>query len=246
MSRFPFLCPSGVVLTLLAGGCISFGEPPAPLPEFIPATRSVQPKADLRVEIHSPQRDTALASWESAVEVTGGASVFGGVRHIELMLAIDTSKSLRRMDPRDYRVAGAMGLVKSLPEETDIRVGLVDFDSKAKLVSALTSERSKVLAAIRRLDRDGTTNLAAGIRTALRELERAARPDSTKVVLLFTDGKSNQDKARRAMEEARAQAQPGKKLPFTGLCPVLGAKLLLEGNVSLAASAPKPTKPNHW
>jgi Mg-chelatase subunit ChlD len=131
--------------------------------------------------------------------------VFGGIRFLELMLVLDSSKSLYRTDPKDYRAAGAIGLLEILPSGSAIRIGVVDFDAKARLVLPLTADRAAAVKAIRSLDRDGRTNLAAGIRTALEEFGRSARPESSRVILLFTDGKSDEDKARRAMQEARAQ-----------------------------------------
>ena len=116
---------------------------------------------------------------------------------------MDSSKSLRRTDPKDYRAQGAIGLVSNLSAKSDIRIGVVEFDRNAELVAPLTPNRAAVIAALRDLDRNGTTDLADGIETALAGFEEGARPDSSRVILLFTDGKSNAKKARRAMEEAR-------------------------------------------
>ncbi len=160
-------------------------------------------KGDLQVEIQSPSPDVPLGDWQSSVEVKGGASVFGGVKYLDLMLALDTSQSLKGMDPENHRSKGAIRLVQSLPDRDDIRVGVVDFDSKAKLVLPLTADRKATVDALKRLNRDGQTNIAAGINTALKELGRSARLDSTRVIMLFTDGKSNAKKAHAAMLGAR-------------------------------------------
>jgi Mg-chelatase subunit ChlD len=53
------------------------------------------------------------------------------------------------------------------------------------------------------LPRSGSTNLAAGILAAAAELVQNGRPDSSKVIMLFTDGKSNRSKALGAMEIAQ-------------------------------------------
>jgi len=52
---------------------------------------------------------------------------------------------------------------------------------------------------LRNLPRSGSTNLAAGIQTALAELESNGRPGSSRVIMLFTDGMSNE---RRAYDSA--------------------------------------------
>ena len=158
---------------------------------------------ELRVEIHSPVSGQVLSGAETSIEVTGGASVFGGVRHLDLFLVLDTSRSLNRTDPRDFRRAGAIGLVRSLPTRSDIQIGVVDFNKRANLLSPLTSDREAVIAVLERLDRSGRTDLAAGIRTALAGFEGRGRPDASRVMLLFTDGKSDEAEARKAIDEAR-------------------------------------------
>jgi len=170
------------------------------------AAGPVGPVGELEVEIYepAPQAKLRLQRLEPEVLVEGGASIFGGVRQLDLFLVMDSSKSLMKTDARDYRVQGAVGLIQSLPEKSDLQIGVVDFDRWAELVQGLTSDRGQVVEALRDLDREGSTNLARGIRSALQGFEQAARPGSSRVILLFTDGKSNEDKARAAMREARA------------------------------------------
>jgi Mg-chelatase subunit ChlD len=66
----------------------------------------------------------------------------------------------------------------------------------------MTSNREDVIETLRLLPRSGSTNLAAGIRAALAELERNGRPDSSRVIMLFTDGKSSKNAAYDAAVEA--------------------------------------------
>jgi Mg-chelatase subunit ChlD len=164
---------------------------------------TLAPKGQLKVAIRNPSADLVLTNWETSIEVEGGASVFGGVRFLDLLLVLDSSKSLQRSDPKDYRTVGAVGLVEALPAKSDIQVGVVDFDSNGELVLPLTSDRSAAIQALRGLNQFGRTDIGAGIRTAVDEFERNARPDSSRVILLFTDGQSNADKARRATAEAQ-------------------------------------------
>jgi Mg-chelatase subunit ChlD len=160
-------------------------------------------RGEVELEIHTPAPDQRLADWQTSVEVVGGASVFGGVKFLDLILVLDTSQSLKRTDPRNYRTAGAVGLVKSLPPSSDLQIGVVDFDRNADLVTPLTKDRQAVVQALLGLDRHGRTDLASGVRVALEEFERNGRPNSSRVILLFTDGKSNAEKARRAGIDAR-------------------------------------------
>lgn len=191
-----------VMLTVLVCGCATSSDRAfAQRPEL----STLDSAGVLMVEIHSPSPDLLLSDGETWVEVEGGASTFGGVRYLDLMMVLDTSSSLARSDPKDYRSAGAIGLVKSFSSRSDIHVGVVTFDTKGRLALPLTGDRGSVVETLRDLGRGGSTNLAAGIRTAIKELDQRARPNSSRVIMLFTDGKSNQRKARRATEEARAQ-----------------------------------------
>ena len=160
-------------------------------------------RGELRVEIQSPASNLRLSNWETSIEIAGGASVFGGVQQIDLMLVLDTSQSLFQTDPRDFRAKAAVGLVKSLSPRSDVQIGVVSFDWSGELILPLTSDRGAAIDSLQRLDRSGGTNLARGIRAALEELERGARPGSSRLVLLFTDGKSDAEKAHGAMVEAR-------------------------------------------
>jgi Mg-chelatase subunit ChlD len=152
----------------------------------------------LRIEIHTPGDDFVAANGESTVEVEGVASTIGGVRYIDMIFVMDTSSSLRSTDPSDYRSAGAIGLVENLSPRSDIQIGVVSFDSSGELVQPMTSDRAAVIESLQNMPRSGSTNLAAGILKALDELRLNGRPDSSRVIMLFTDGQSNRSKAHQA------------------------------------------------
>jgi len=166
---------------------------------------SPAPQGGLQIEIQSPSADFAATEGETTVEVEGIASAIGGVRYLDMIFVMDTSQSLRSTDPTDFRSAGAIGLVRNLSPKSDIKIGVVSFDSKGKLVQPMTSERDMVVEALRDLPRSGSTNLAAGLLSALRELENNGRPDSSRVIMLFTDGKSNERKAYDAAVQSHYQ-----------------------------------------
>ena len=144
-----------------------------------PATADV---GELRVEIYEPSDGHVLEGSQTSLEVGGGASIFGGVRYLDLVFVLDRSKSLRRSDPEDFRAAGAIGLVESLSPSSDIRIGVVAFDWDAELGVPLTPDRAPVLEGLHDLDRRGGTDLAAGLHMALESLEAEARPDSTRAI----------------------------------------------------------------
>ncbi len=161
------------------------------------------PQGELQIEIQLPSADFAAVEQETIIEVEGFASAIGGVRYLDMMFVMDTSSSLRSTDPKDFRSAGAIGLVKNLSPKSDIKIGVVSFDNKVDFVQSLTSDRDEVVQALRDLPRSGSTNLAAGILAALAELVQNGRPDASRVMMLFTDGKSNRSKALGAMQEAQ-------------------------------------------
>jgi len=159
----------------------------------------------LQIEIQSPSADFAAVEGETTVEVEGIASAIGGVRYLDMMFVMDTSASLRGSDPKDYRSTGAIGLVRNLSPRSDIKIGVVSFDNKGELAQSMTSDRDSVVQALRDLPRSGSTNLAAGISTALAELELNGRPGSSRVIMLFTDGMSNEKRAYDAAVKSHSR-----------------------------------------
>ena len=189
------------VLTVVLCGCAT-SEKSALEPR--PDLAAITP-GELKVEIHSPSAELLSIDEATSVEVEGVASTIGGVRYLDMMLVLDTSESLRRNDPNDFRSAGAIGLVESLSPKSDTQIGVVAFNSKSELALPLTSDRGEAIDALGEMQRSGGTNLAAGIITALAELEANGRPGSSRVVMLFTDGQSNRKKAIEATRQAQAQ-----------------------------------------
>ena len=53
---------------------------------------------DLRVEILEPATEQLLAERDGSVEVLGGASIYGGVKYLDIFLVLDTSLSLKRSE----------------------------------------------------------------------------------------------------------------------------------------------------
>ena len=159
----------------------------------------------LQIEIQSPSDQFVASNGERTIEVEGVASRIGGVRYLDMIFVMDTSSSLRNNDPEDFRSAGAVGLVESLSPRSDIKIGVVSFDGNGKLAQAMTSDRGRVNEVLRSLPRSGSTNLGAGILTALQELEEHGRPGSSRVIMLFTDGQSNRKKAHHAAVKAQSQ-----------------------------------------
>ena len=166
---------------------------------------SPAPRGALQIEIQSPSDDFVLDEGQTTVEVEGIASAIGGVRYLDMIFVMDTSQSLRGTDPKDFRSTGAIGLVRNLSPKSDIKIGVVGFDNNGELALPMTSNRDSVVQVLRDLPRSGSTNLAAGIQTALEELEVNGRAGSSRLIMLFTDGKSNERKAYDAAVQSQLQ-----------------------------------------
>jgi len=165
------------------------------------ASSSGASEHSLQVEIQSPSAGYTVEDGATSIEVEGIASAIGGVRYLDIMFVMDTSKSLRKSDPQDHRALGAIGLVNNLSPKSDIKIGIVSFDNRSDLAQPMTSDREAVIDVLRKLPRSGSTNLAAGIDAAVAELERNGRPGSSRVIMLFTDGMSSKNKAYDAAVE---------------------------------------------
>lgn len=113
---------------------------------------------------------------------------------IDLFFVLDSSGSLGGAggilptDPQDFRSQGAIHLIEKLPGTADIRIGVVDFDGVASLVSPLSRNRAAAIEAIRSLDQDGPTNISGGIDLANAELISHGRRGAAKIEVVFTDG----------------------------------------------------------
>jgi Mg-chelatase subunit ChlD len=190
-----------VVLTILVYGCAASDVVYEPQH----SNGSAGSMGDLRVEIRTPSQNQLVSSGERSFVVEGGASNFGGVRYLDLIFVLDSSKSLTSSDPKGYLAKGATGLVKNFAPDSDINIGVVSFNTAGKVLRPLTQDRAFVVETLQRLPRSGGTDVASGIRKALEEFEKNARPDSTRVIMLFTDGQSNASRALAATEEAKAQ-----------------------------------------
>ncbi len=182
---------------LVCGSTISASEQTAP------ASKTSQ--RNVQIEFQSPATDFNVVDGETTIEVEGIASAIGGVRYLDMMFVMDTSGSLSGTDPEDFRSTGAIGLVRNLSPKSDIKIGVVSFDNKGELAQPMTSDRDSVVRALRNLPRSGSTNLAGGIQAALEEFEKNGRPDSSRVIMLFTDGKSNERKAYDAALQSHSQ-----------------------------------------
>jgi len=105
---------------------------------------------------------------------------------VDLMLAIDSSGSMKVNDPRRLRITTAKQFVEQLDPQRD-QAGVVSWDNDIDFVQPLTSDFGRIEQQIERVDASGATNLNAGLSAAIDEFVRG-RPGVKRVIIFLTDG----------------------------------------------------------
>ncbi len=136
---------------------------------------------------------------------------------LDLLFAVDTSKSMLAQDIRPDRLTRAKMAVEDLLEKMGgDRVGLVAFAGTAFLQCPLTLDYDAFRQSLEALDVNviprGGTDLAAAIREAVAALE--GKGDGERILILLTDG---EDLAGDALAAARTAAQGGLRIFAVGV-----------------------------
>lgn len=139
---------------------------------------------------------------------SGDSDTSGGVA---VALIIDSSGSMSSSDPQDRRIDAGRAFITA--STVDDQVGVVDFDSTARVLSDPRSPvqgRSALLAALSQIDSSGGTNLGAGLTAGCEMLGRA---DSAlaKGAIFLTDGSGSYN------NQASCFAEKGWKVFTMGL-----------------------------
>lgn len=145
-----------------------------------------------------------------------------------ILLALDTSASMTATDVAPNRLQAAEDqarkFISGLPD--GVQVGLVTFDSSARLIVAPTADRAAVTSALDSLGVGGGTATAEGIRTSLAAIAGIPKGDSGKpaqaAIVLMSDGsptmsdglESPVQAANTAASEAKAAGVPVDTIAF--------------------------------
>ncbi len=105
---------------------------------------------------------------------------------LDLALSIDSSGSMSWNDPAGLRQQAAKNFVDALLDQD--RAAVIDFDSSARVLQGLTTDKAAVKAAIDRIDDSGGTSISAGVSAANTVLINNNDPDRGRVTILLTDG----------------------------------------------------------
>lgn len=129
-----------------------------------------------------------------------------GRKHADVMLVLDTSSSMAGAKlAAAVRAAAHFGELLRLPDD---RVGVVSFDSAARLELPLTGDPARLREAIDRLRTSPGTRIDLGLAAALAELEAAERDAlRTAVIVLLTDGRQDDTSGVLAQAERARRAQ---------------------------------------
>jgi len=128
------------------------------------------------------QRHTSTALFLAAITVTVVALARPAQDHTvpqhlaSLIVALDTSNSMRATDVKPQRLEAAQQAVLRFVDEVprSVQVGLVTFSGTAAVAVPPTSDRSRVRAAVRSVGFGEGTSLGEGIRASITALEQQA------------------------------------------------------------------------
>ena len=146
-------------------------------------------------------------------------------RGLDIVVCIDTSRSMLAQDMRPNRLERAKREVRGLLERLrGDRIGLVAFSGDAREVAPLTHDRATLTALLDYVTHDdnrrGGTDLAAALQHALDLFD--GRSGSHEAVCLLTDG---EDLEGRAAELASQAAERGIRVFLVGLGTEAGGKI---------------------
>ena len=124
----------------------------------------------------------------------------GNIKNIDVVFAIDSSGSMDTNDPSDIRKLAATSFVDKLREED--RSAIVDFDSSARTLVELTTDKTKVKYAISQIDSYGGTNLYRGLQKAVDELNTNGDSEHERYIIFLTDGDGSWSESALASAKA--------------------------------------------
>lgn len=115
----------------------------------------------------------------------------GEIENIEMVIgfAIDSSGSMSWNDPSGLRKQTAKEFVDKMDEND--KAAVIDFDSYAKVNCSLTSDKIVIKNAIDKIDSSGGTDLGAGVKAALAQLQTST--SEAKYIIMLTDGEGSYD-----------------------------------------------------
>ncbi|HSI85932.1 MAG: VWA domain-containing protein [Candidatus Methylacidiphilales bacterium] len=167
-------------------------------------------------------------------------------RGIDMMIAIDTSKSMMADDVKPNRLTRAKLAVNDLLNSVGgDRVGLIAFAGAPFLQCPLTLDFDNFRDALNVLDTSiipkGGTDIGAAIREALAAFQSMPGSSNYKILILITDG---EDLAGRALEDAKNAAAKGLRIYTIGVGTAAGENIQQVDDMGQLTLVKDPTTGN--
>ena len=115
--------------------------------------------------------------------------------YFDLAFVIDGSGSMENNDPLKLRIEATKSFIDSFKDKD--KGAVIEFENRATLYQGLTSDKTLLKAAADKIPDGGGTNLGAGVKCALDELETNGTNENRTVILL-TDGQGDYDNSLNA------------------------------------------------
>jgi len=144
---------------------------------------------------------------------------------IDIMLAVDCSKSMLTEDVKPNRIERAKLAISDFADRLpDNRLGLIAFAGDAFLQCPLTLDHDAFQSAVSELDTDSIPRPGTDIATAIDEAVDAfkSQPNNEKILILVTDG---EDLEGRVLDAAKNAAQAGLKIYTVGVGTAEGGRI---------------------
>ena len=140
------------------------------------------------------------------------------LRGLDIVVAVDTSKSMLATDIAPNRLARAkLAALDLINQARSDRLGLVAFAGSAFLECPLTIDDSAYRQSVEALDVNTISEGGTAIGDAIDEAAKAYKEgDNYKVLVLFTDGEDNQDE-KAAIDAAQRAAKQGMHIFTVGI-----------------------------
>lgn len=216
--------------TLFALGLWSLGRRRAELQRLVEARHTrrflpdfSRPKSVLRLVLACTA--LLLAGFSAAGPVRGYTARSVQRRGLDLVVCIDTSRSMLVRDLRPDRLTRAKREVSGLIERLKgDRIALVAFAGDARDISPLTHDRTTLRALLERVNTEenvkGGTDLGAALNHALQLFD--GRSGAHEAIVMLTDG---EDLEGGGLEAARVAAERGIRIYVVGMGAEGGGKI---------------------
>lgn len=171
-------------------------------------SQNTPPQVSVDTVQDNPVTDNSSPTVNSSHAVVSGTVGALDGNGVDMIVMLDDSASLSRRDPTRQRFEAVRQLANSFDDGVNVRMGLGFYADQASVVVSLkpvgTSLAGDLNGVMENRTPAGQTDIAAGIAAAHTALQEKGRADSSKFILLFTDGEEADSQAAQAASAAVA------------------------------------------